>query len=332
MKIGTVTGPLLNGIAGQLEALGYDAVLFADSQNRAPEVWTALGAASCETSRALIGTGVTNTVTRDPAVLASAATALQLLSEGRAVLAIGRGDSAAHFIGRKPERVADFEAKLNVLRQYLREGRAQRGDLESPMEWTALAADYGPVPIELVPSGPRMTALAARLADRISFAVGADPEYISTFLEHARAEIAAAGRDPDSVKFGAWVNVVLNDDRATALDAVRGTTGIWARFSLMRPDRDALPGPLQRALGMLERYDMNSFGTGSATDQASMPDEFVDWFAVAGNADHVRRRLDAIADLGLDYCYVVPGELGFADAVGEESIRRVATEIAPLLR
>ena len=193
MQIGTVTGPLLNGIAGALEQLGYDTVLFTDSQNRAPDVWTALGAASCETERAQLGPGVTNTVTRDPAVLASAATTLHLLSGGRAVLPIGRGDSAAHFIGRKPERIGDFDTKLGLLRQYLRERHAVRDGIDSPMDWTALAEPLGPVPIELVPSGPKMTRLAARHADRISFAVGADADYIATFLANARRQLEAAG-------------------------------------------------------------------------------------------------------------------------------------------
>ena len=36
MKVGTVTGPLLNGVAAQLESLGYDTVLFTDNQGLLP--------------------------------------------------------------------------------------------------------------------------------------------------------------------------------------------------------------------------------------------------------------------------------------------------------
>ena len=119
MQFGTVTGPLLDGVAGRLEALGYDAVLFTDSQCRAPDVWSALGAATAETSQVLLGPGVTNTVTRDPAVVASAAASIHKLSGGRVVLPIGRGDSAAHFIGKKPESLREFDRKVAAIKDYL---------------------------------------------------------------------------------------------------------------------------------------------------------------------------------------------------------------------
>ena len=84
-----------------LETLGFDTVLFADSQNLAPEVWGQLMLAAQATSRVRLGPGVTNSVTRDVAVTASAALALQAESGGRALLGIGRGDSSVQRIGRR---------------------------------------------------------------------------------------------------------------------------------------------------------------------------------------------------------------------------------------
>ena len=51
------------------------------------------------TKQIKLGPGVTNSVTRDPAVTASAALSLHAESGGRAVLGIGRGDSAVQRIG-----------------------------------------------------------------------------------------------------------------------------------------------------------------------------------------------------------------------------------------
>ena len=116
MKIGTVTGPLLNGVAAQLESLGYDTVLFTDNQGAAPDVWTALGFAASETSRIRIGTGVTNTLTRDVSVTADAALTLQVLSGGRCVLAVGRGDASAHYMGLPPVALCSYERKVAQLR------------------------------------------------------------------------------------------------------------------------------------------------------------------------------------------------------------------------
>jgi 5,10-methylenetetrahydromethanopterin reductase len=333
MKIGTVTGPLLNGIATELETLGYDTVLFTDNQGAAPDVWAALGAAAVQTTRVRLGTGVTNTLTRDPSVTADAALTLQVLSMGRAVLAVGRGDASAHYMGTVPERLASFERKVAMIRAYLRGEVVPRGDVASRVEWLRLMPGLPAVPLELVPSGPRVAQIAARHADRISFAVGADPEWVASFIADARAEAAAAGRDPSSIQFGAWVNAVLHDDEAVARDAVRGTAALWARFSAFRGrDLQRLPGPLARAARQLrEQYDMTAHGEGLAAHARELPEEFLDWFTVTGSVDRVRRRFADLAATGLDYCYVVPGALGFADAVGAESIARIAREVLPQL-
>src|ERR1700745_1351335 len=69
-------------IARTFEALGFATLLFPDSQNPAPEVWQQLALAAAATSRIRLGPGVTNPVTRDPAVTACAAATLQLASGG----------------------------------------------------------------------------------------------------------------------------------------------------------------------------------------------------------------------------------------------------------
>ncbi len=61
------------------------------------------------TERIEIGTGVTNPVSRDPAVTASAALGLQVASGGRVVVGIGRGDSSMAKIGRRPAPPKDFD-------------------------------------------------------------------------------------------------------------------------------------------------------------------------------------------------------------------------------
>src|SRR6185503_14677157 len=94
------------------EELGFATALFPDSQNLAPEVWGQLMLAAAATSKLRLGPGVTNSVTRDAAVTASAALALQAQSDGRAVLGIGRGDSAVQRIGARVDPVARFERYL----------------------------------------------------------------------------------------------------------------------------------------------------------------------------------------------------------------------------
>ncbi len=63
---------------------------------------------------------MTNSVTRHPAVTASAAMAVQEVADGRMVLGIGRGDSALAHLGRSPARFKSFERYVDVLQRYLR--------------------------------------------------------------------------------------------------------------------------------------------------------------------------------------------------------------------
>jgi len=102
MKLGVLLFPqpgLSAQLARMVEGLGFDSLVFADTQNVTPEVWGQLMLAARDTDRIELGTGVTNPGTRDAAVTASAALALQIESRGRAVCGIGRGDSSLGKIG-----------------------------------------------------------------------------------------------------------------------------------------------------------------------------------------------------------------------------------------
>ena len=69
-------------------------------------------------------------------------------------------------------------------------------------------------------TGPKVIEMSARIADRICFAVGADPERIRESVLRARAAAEGAGRDPASLRFGAFVNCVVHPDRDVAREAV----------------------------------------------------------------------------------------------------------------
>ena len=91
--------------------------------------------AAAATERIQIGTGVTNPVSRDPAVMASAALGLQIESGGRFVLGIGRGDSSMAKLGRRPAPPAELDLYLERLRAYLDGEVVDREGEPSRIEW-----------------------------------------------------------------------------------------------------------------------------------------------------------------------------------------------------
>src|SRR5215468_1595505 len=151
MKLGLLLFPAPRGsaqLARMAEGLGFDSVVFADTQNITPEVWGQLMLAARDTERIELGTGVTNPGTRDAAVTASAALALQLESNGRAFCGIGRGDSSLAKIGREPVAVAEFEVYVERLQAYLRGEGVDRGGTPSRIEWHS-EVQVPKVPLEI---------------------------------------------------------------------------------------------------------------------------------------------------------------------------------------
>ncbi|MCH7897258.1 MAG: LLM class flavin-dependent oxidoreductase, partial [candidate division NC10 bacterium] len=100
--------------AARAEEVGYDGIVYVDSQNLAGDCYVALALAAQATSTIKLGTGVTNSFTRHPAVTASAIATVQVESGGRAYLGIGRGDSALAHLGRAPHPVAAFDNHLDL--------------------------------------------------------------------------------------------------------------------------------------------------------------------------------------------------------------------------
>src|SRR5215831_15695304 len=204
-----IPGPRrMEAVARMVEDLGFASLIIPDSQNLAPEVWGQLMLAVKATTRIRLGPGVTNSITRDPAVTASAALSLQVESGGRAVLGIGRGDSSVQRIGKREDPVASFERYLTMVQAYLGGEAVDRDGFASRLEWFEWAK-VPKVPVEVAATGPKVIAAAARRADAICFAVGADPDHVATVLAHARDAGRAAGRDPSSLRYGAFVNAVV---------------------------------------------------------------------------------------------------------------------------
>jgi len=336
MDVGITIAPIPGrtaALARMAEELGFASVRVPDSQNLAPEVWGQLMLAAHATTKIEIGSGVTNSITRDVAVTASAALALQVESQGRAVCGIGRGDSAVQRIGKHEDRVASFERYLEMLQRYLGGESVDRDGFSSRLEWLR-AAKVAKVPLEVTATGPRVIAAGARQADRIALAVGADPDHVRWGLDTARAAAQAVGRDPASLRYGAYVNCVVHPDRAVARDAMRGTAATFARFSAFAGSNlTRLPGPLQRAASFLRtHYDMREHTMATAQHARALEDEFIDWFGIAGPPEVVVPRLQALARVGVDFVHAVPGSGGVARDVALTSIQLLAQEVLPVLR
>jgi 5,10-methylenetetrahydromethanopterin reductase len=335
METGLVLSPWIGRtarVAQKVEALGFSTLLLTDSQNLAPEVFTQLVVAAKATTRLRLGTGVTNPITRDSAALASAALSLQAESAGRMVLGIGRGDSAVQRIGKDLHPLVDFRRYIDELQGYLRGDSVKRGEFDSRLEWYR-SVRLPKVPVQIAATGPKVIELAARHADAVMLAIGADVDHLGSALARARAAAREAGRAQGSVRFGAFINVVLHPDVDVARAAVRGAAASFARFSSFPGSPvSRLPAPLQSAVAFLrEHYDMKDHTRQSSPHARAMEDAFVDWFALAGPPERVLPRFEALAALGLDFIYMVSASSDTERDVARTSLDLLASHVLPVL-
>ena len=344
--------PLVPDMARRLEAAGWDSLSMVDSQNLAPDPYVFLSLAATATERLQLMTGVTNVVTRHPAVTASSALTLQALSQGRFTLGIGRGDSALAHVGRSPARLAWFEQYLAAVCGYCRGEGVAFDDIPSLPEDVAPSVDQlnladqpessrilwasgvQPVPVDVAATGAKVIAATARHADRVMFAVGAEPERVAWGVETARTAAEEAGRDPATLRFGAYVNVVAHDDPARAREIGRGSASLFVRFSAMHGTVNGPANDAQRTVfkTVHENYDMNHHARDTGTQASVIPDDFLDTFAIMGSVDHCVDRLGQLVELGLDKFSVSGASFASRDPETLEAGARFIEEVAPQVR
>src|SRR5687768_7437701 len=88
--------------ARDIERDGWTGAFYPDSQVMSPDAFPLLASCASATTQLKLGTGTSNPATRHPSVIASAVAAIQVLSDGRMTLSMGRGDSSLAYIGVPP--------------------------------------------------------------------------------------------------------------------------------------------------------------------------------------------------------------------------------------
>ncbi len=327
-EIGTVAGQ-----AERAERLGWSGITFTDSQNLVGDPFVAVALAANATETLGFATGVTNAYTRHPAALANVAATVHETSGGRFVLGIGRGDTAMFHLGKQPMPVDVFARSVADLQTYLAGGTVDCDGRPSRLRFLD-RCHQSKVPLDIAVSGPRMIDLAGRLAERITLAVGADPQRVTWALDLARKAAADAGRDPADVSFGAYVTVGCHPDLDAARSLVRGAVAAFAHFSAMPGSTGA--GLAEADRGVVaevgRRYDSNEHLSNVAAHTAPLTAEFVDRFAVVGPPEACVDRLRGLAELGLTR-FVITGASFRADPEHARASEQLLTrEVLPALR
>lgn len=282
------------------EELGFETVWLGDSQCLWREAYVTLGALAASTSRIRLGISVTNPVTRHLTVTASGILSVAELTDGRALLGIGRGETSVVLIGEKRATLAELAAAVRALRGLCAGQSVQLDGVETRLTYAESAPRT--IPIYLPGLGPKMLRLAGELADGVLLTVGADPRYIRSGLEAIEDGTRAAGRLRGTVRVAARIPCSISDEE----DARRHVRSHVALAVLQTNKPFAFDDEDLLAIGRIRQaYDYRRHLSIDAMHANLVPDALVDKFALAGPPEECLERVRAIAACGIEELNVV---------------------------
>jgi probable F420-dependent oxidoreductase len=283
------------------ERLGFDTFWVCDSHVIWNECYSLLGwlVAQSQNDRLQFGTMVTNPVSRDPIVIASAFATLQDLTDGRMLCGIGRGDSAVRVLKRRPAKLKDFEPAVTMIKELARgdETTIETGSVR--IEW----ASGERVPVYVAAYGPKMMQLAGRVADGVIIEC-ADPHYLQWGIERLHRGAEEAGRDPSELQVIASTATCVSDDLEHARDQIRpfgAVVGNHVAEVLRNNGRDSLPAELEAFIADRPDYDYLHHVRSDTDQSAYVPDEILDRLCLIGTPDHCAERVRELAGLGVTH-------------------------------
>lgn len=186
------------------------------------ECWSVIAAITAVTSRLRIGSLVSPTTVRHPAVLANTAATIDRLGHGRLVLGIGAGwqinEHRAYGIDllEPKDRVDRFEEAIQIVRSLLdHETTTFAGKhftiTDAPCQPRPI---QNPLPILVGTGGPRMSRITAMHAEEWN--TWGDVKGASERLATIRRACESIDRDPATLRTSAQALFFLVDDAATA--------------------------------------------------------------------------------------------------------------------
>jgi 5,10-methylenetetrahydromethanopterin reductase len=308
------------------ESLGFDTAWIADTHLVCRELWVTLAACAAGTSRIRLGPGIAVPHTRHISVTASAIATLHELAEGRVVIGIGTGGSAAETMGLsvgKVARIATLESMAHALRRLLgRESIRLDNGTDARLAWLERAPS---IPLYLAGSGPRMLDAAGRLGDGAIMYSGVAPWLVEAALGCVKAGARSAGRAPEDLDVAIWAPTSIAPDRALARDHVRGRVASALRHAFpvaWSPEDQKVIAQVRAA------YDSYQHASAASKHRLLVTDRFVDLMALAGRPEEVREQVRGIIGVGgVGRIILLPQVPGQAFVEREEVLRLFAEQV-----
>jgi 5,10-methylenetetrahydromethanopterin reductase len=266
---------------------------------------------------------VTNLQTRHPTVTANATTALDELSNGRAILGLGAGWVAVHSIGLMPNKASEIRDGINLFRRLFAGEEIDFSGTEGQ-----LATARRQIPVYLAVSQPGMLRLSGEICDGAILMGAADPDFCKWQLDFIYEGIAKAKRKRSDIVIDLIVTMSIDDDETKAISDVRAwATSQAATFDVWKQMPAAWERFRPQFKQAAEQYHYKDHLSLHAGHKEIVSDEFVQSVAIAGNLKTCLDRLKEVAKLDID-------RISFALLSGgrRRRLQQLAHDVVPVLK
>lgn len=319
---------LLIESAQAAEAAGYKRAWLNDAHTLWQDTYVHMTRVLDNTEKIIVGSGVSNPVTRHFSIAASGHGTLNEIFPGRVVLGLGRGDAAVHTMGLKPMLTAEFARQARMVRALLHgEAVSAVEGREFRIRWL----EQKGLPIMIGATGPRNLTLAGGIADIVQLEVGTSEPAIRWAIDRVRTGAEEAGRNPDDVEISIVCAMWLSDDLEEARTRCR-----WAAASAANHIEDVMKRPghgmpeemtelVERRRQAMDSYSYDSHLENTDEETAFLTDDMIDNFAIAGDADHCLAKIQELNRIGVSEVAsgFLNGEFDQLRAVGDGVIARL---------
>src|SRR5215217_334952 len=284
------------------EQSGFEYGWTYDSHILWQESYALLPIAATQTEKIKLGHCVTNPGIRDPTITASWYATLHDVSDGRAVMGIGRGDSSRRVVGLKPVKVDEFERRLVMIKDLMNGRQVDWNEKELELAW--VRKELPPIPMHVAGYGPRALGVAGRVGDGVIIQL-ADPQIIQWIMETARKAAEEEGRDPEALECIVCAPSHVTGDLAEAREQVRWFPAMVSNHVMdlierYGADSDEIPAAITDYVKAREFYHYKEHSRVGAKHGEFVTDEICDRFCVLGTPEQATEKLKELELIGVD--------------------------------
>jgi 5,10-methylenetetrahydromethanopterin reductase len=297
----------------KIERLGYESAWVTETR-LARDAFSVLGAFAAVTSRIKLCTGIVNSWTRGPALMAMTLATLDELAPGRVICGLG-----AYWDPLAWKQGIERSRPLEQMREYLIAVRRLLSLEEFTYEGAFvklrdISLDLGhgaprepkDVKLYIGPTGPQMTQLAGEIADGALLNGLLSPQYTKGMIGNLQKGMQKANRPADrGFEQPQLINISLSEDESRARETSRYlVTKYLGQQPHIGKAAGIEPELVERINKIMGGWPARPGGIEDAMKLVS--DELTDSLTISGNEKTIKDRLNEWMDAGITYPVLLP--------------------------